>query len=172
MASGLRVTPPAANEKLDAVRGSALGLVPEVLEHYLPLSRDLWLGGPLSPALLEMARLRNARRVNCTFCKSVRYDVARDAGLTEDKISVIDDNYPASGLSRREKLLLTYVDHYLDDPAGMDAEVQAALGEEFTVEELAHLSLALLLFNTFSRCAVSLGGLPDEMPLTVMSVPE
>ena len=52
--------------------------------------------------LLEIVRLRNARTVNCQFCKSVRYDLARQDGLTEDKVDQIRDGYEESLLSGRK----------------------------------------------------------------------
>ena len=45
------------------------------------------------------------------------------------------------------------------------------LQAEFTPQELLHLSLVVAYFNGFSRCAVALGGMPDEMPRTEISVP-
>lgn len=170
MSSALRVTPP-AKQHGDPIRDSALGLVPETLAAYIPLSRAVWLNGPLSPALLEMVRLRNARKVNCVFCKSTRYDIARDAGLNEEKVALIQDGYEDSGLSQREKLLLAYTDQYLDNPAGMSDALRAELAAEFSAEELVHLSLGLLLFNTFSRFAVAMGGMPDSVPIMEMSLP-
>lgn len=155
----------------DPVRDSALALVPTTLDHYIPLSRRVWLEGPLGPELLEMARLRNARKVNCVFCRNARYDIAREAGLTEDKVEQIADGYQESDLTTREKLVLAFADQYLEDPSGMTASLQEALAAEFTPKELVHLSLALLLFNTFSRCAVALGGMPDELPVMEVSLP-
>ena len=73
------------------IRDSALGLVPETLDNYMELNGEIWGGGPLSAAEIEMARLRNARKVNCVFCKSVRYDIAVEAGLSEDKVGMIED---------------------------------------------------------------------------------
>jgi alkylhydroperoxidase family enzyme len=116
------------------IRDSALGLVPETLDYYMALNRTVWECGPLTPAEIEIARLRNARTVNCVFCKSVRYDIAKADGLTE--------------------------------------QLKAELLAEFTSEALVHLSLVVAHFSGFSRCAVSLGGMPDELPIIEMSVPQ
>ncbi len=157
----------------NVVRDSALGLVPESLEPYLVLNKAVWSSGPLSAAELEMIRLRNARKVGCVFCKAVRYDEALNAGLTESKVAQIDDDHAASELSQREKLLLRFVDHYLEDPGALDAELASTLAAEFSAQEITHMSIAVVLFNTFSRCAVALGGMPEEeLPLIKMSVPE
>jgi len=169
MSSAARVSSPSTSSG-NVVRDSPLGHAPEMLEHLLPLLRGVWLDGPLRPDLLEMARLRNADKVNCVFCRSVRYDIAREAGLDEQKIGQMrgDD----TGLGRRERLLLAYVDCYLEDPGSLSDELARQLAEEFSHGELAHLSLALLLFNTFSRCAVAFGGMPESVPITAMALPD
>ena len=155
------------------VRDSSLGLVPETLEPYLVLNRKIWYDGPLSPAEIELARLRNAQKVNCVFCKAARYDIATEAGLDESRIAMINDDHASSELSEREKLILAYCDSYLENPDGMSAELKASLAKTFSAEEIVHLSTALMLFNCFSRGAVAFGGMPEEeLPLMPMSVPK
>ena len=152
------------------IADSALGLVPETLSPYLTYNRMLWEEGPLSPAEIEVARLRNARRVNCVFCKSVRYDIAIDAGLTEERVAMIDDEYQGSELSEREKLIVALVDQYYDAPGAMGDKLRDALNTNFSPAELTHLTLAIAHFSGFSRCAVSLGGMPDELPVMAISL--
>ncbi len=154
------------------IRDSALGLVPETLDAYMDLNRRIWKAGPLRPAELEIARLRNARTVNCVFCKSVRYDLARMDGLDESRVEMIDDDYARSDLSEREKLILAYTDQYLVDPAAIDDALKSSLLELFSVAELIHLSLAVAHFNGFSRCAVALGGMPETLPIMEISLPD
>ncbi len=154
------------------IADSALGLVPETLASYLHYNRMIWEEGPLSPAEVEVARLRNARRVNCVFCKSVRYDIAIEAGLTEERVAMIGEGYRDSGLSAREKLIVALVDQYYDAPGSMSESLRAELDAEFSAEELAHLSLAIAHFSGFSRCAVALGGMPEELPVMAISLPD
>lgn len=154
------------------IRDSALGLVPETLGFYMGLNRAIWECGPLSPAEIEIARLRNARKVNCVFCKSVRYDIAKADGLTEDRVAMIQDNFRDSALSEREKLVLAFTDQFLNDPGGLSEELKSELTAVFSSRELVHLSLALAHFNGFSRCAVSLGGMPADLPIMEISLPQ
>ena len=154
------------------IRDSALGLVPETLDYYIALNRTVWECGPLAPAEIEIARLRNARTVNCVFCKSVRYDIAKADGLSEDKVAMIQDDFRESALSEREKLIVAFTDQFLNDPSGLTEQLKAELLAEFTSEALVHLSLVVAHFSGFSRCAVSLGGMPDELPTMEMSVPQ
>lgn len=160
--------PPTGN----MVRDSAMGLSLETLEPYMGLNKEIWNSGPLSAAEIEIARLRNARKVNCVFCKSVRYDIAKEAGLSEDRVGMIEDDFKDSELSDREKLVLVFTDQYLNDPTGLTEQVKAELLETFSSDELVHLSMVVSYFSGFSRCAVSLGGMPDELPVTEISVPE
>ena len=160
-----------ANPTGHVIRDSSLGLVPETLPALLDLQAAIWHRSSVGPALLELLRLRNARTVNCVFCKSVRYDIARADGLTEAKIAQIDDDFATSDLSRREKLALAFADVYLRHPERFDPELVAALRAEFTAEDLAHMAIALATFHALSRCAVSLGGMPESLPVMEMAVP-
>ncbi|MFK8020855.1 MAG: carboxymuconolactone decarboxylase family protein [Pseudomonadales bacterium] len=171
--NGARVSSQPTKTTGNVVRDSVLGLVPETVDPYLGLNYQVWHAGPLNPAELEMIRLRNARKVGCVFCKAVRYDVATNSGLFEEKISWIDDDFERSPLSDREKLILRFTDYYLQDPTEMMSEFKSEMAVEFSVEEISHMSIALMLFNTFSRCAVALGGMPEhELPLIPMEVPQ
>lgn len=152
------------------IRDSALGLVPETLEEILALNSAVWQRSLVSPTLLEMIRLRNARTVNCVYCKAVRYEVARADGLTEARAAMIDANYEGSSLSEREKLAIALADAYLGFPAHMTPELAARLATEFSAEQIASMFVALMTFNFTSRTAVSIGGMPQE-PLPLMLMP-
>jgi len=170
MTSGARVSSPGGNTG-NVIRDSALGIVPETLEHYLALNAAIWDAGPLGAAEIELARLRNARHTGCVLCQAVRYDVAVADGLSEDKVQLIRDDDVSGGLSERERLMLAFVDQYNVNPAGISEALQQALLAAFTKDELLHLSLLVAWFNGSSRCAVALGGMPVEMPRMEISVP-
>lgn len=166
-----RVTAPKTGTG-NVIRDSAMGLVPETVDIYATLNKSLWTAEHMRPAILEMVRLRNARTVNCVFCKSVRYDVAKADGLSEDKVSQIADGYEGSALSDVEKAALAFADAYLFDPKGVTPALKARLAAIFTDAELATIAVALAAFNASSRCAVSLGGMPESLPVMEISVPE
>lgn len=171
MASKPRVASPEGKSG-NLLRDSALGLVPETLDPYVTLNKHIWYQGPLGPAELELARLYNARHVNCVFCRSVRYDIAREDGLDETQVSQVDGDFAHSDLNQRQKRILKLVDAYLNEPAALTEEDKSEIKASFSTDELAHLALAVVMFNTFSRCAVSLGGMPDELPVMEVSVPD
>lgn len=171
MSSQPRVSAP-KKQTGNVIRDSALGLSPETLVPYVAFNHAIWHDGPLSAADVELARLRNARTVNCVFCKAVRYDIAIEAGLDEGKVAQIDDEFESSSLSEREKLIIRFTDYYLQNPTSLSDEFKQQMKAEFSAEEIVHLSLAIMLCNCFSRCAVSLGGMPeDDLPRMEISVP-
>ena len=95
MATKARASAPATRTG-NVIRDSALGQVPETVDEIITLNGEVWQNSLVSPTLLEMVRLRNARTVNCVFCKAVRYEVARSDGLTEERAAMIDAHYPAA----------------------------------------------------------------------------
>jgi alkylhydroperoxidase family enzyme len=153
----------------NVIRDSALGRVPETIGEIIDLNRHVWQDRLVSPALLEIIRLRNARTVNCVFCRAVRYDVARRDGLTEQKAEMIADGYESSALSGREKLAIALADAYLGFPAGVDRDLAARICAEFSRAQIASMMVALMAFNFTSRTAVCIGGMPEE-PLPIIEV--
>ena len=84
---------------------------------------------------------------------------------------MIGDNYETSSLSEREKLIIAFTDQYYRDPGDLADTLKADLLRVFAADELVHLSIVVAHFSGFSRCAVSLGGMPDDLPLIEMSLP-
>lgn len=97
---------------------------------------------------------------------------SRADGLTEDRVAMIEDNFRDSALGEREKLILAFTDQFLSEPGGLSEELKSELMAVFSSEELVHLSLALAHFSGFSRCAVSLGGMPADLPVMEISLPQ
>jgi alkylhydroperoxidase family enzyme len=168
LSTKLRASGPAETTG-NVIRDSPMGLVPETVSHIIALNGAVWRGSLISPALLEILRLRNARTVNCVFCKAVRYDVAREDGLTEERAQMVDDGYQESALTPREKAAITLADCYLGFPAGVTHEAAAEIAAHYSEAEIASMLTALVTFNFASRMAVSLGGMPEELP--VMELP-
>lgn len=166
-----RVSPPGTNTG-NVIKDSPLGLVPETVNEVMALNSDVWRKSLVPPSMLEIIRLRNARTVNCVFCRSVRYDVARKDGLTEDRAEMVTDGYQASALAEREKLAIALADSYLGFPAGVGRDLAVKLSAVFSEAEIASMLVALMTFNFTSRGAVSLGGMPEEgsLPITEISV--
>jgi alkylhydroperoxidase family enzyme len=163
---------PAARRGSDPVSGSALAHQPETLLAFLKLYGTLWSHGVVDQATKELARIRNARTVNCAICKSIRFAGAREQGLGEEQVEQIRDGFETSGLDARQKAVLRWTDTFLSGEPEPDALLRDEMLRFFTPAELVELSAGLALFMGFSKIAVALGGMPDELPLSVQPTPD
>jgi AhpD family alkylhydroperoxidase len=168
-----RVKPPASNREgsRDPIRGSALAHQPEALDAFTRLYAVLWSHGVLDHPTKELARLRNARVTGCGFCRNVRFSAAREQGLTEEMVEQIREGYAESDLSPRQKLVLRYTDAMLSTPPEVSEALRVEMVDAFSAAEIVELTAAIGLFLGFSKIAVSLGGVPDEMPVTILPTP-
>lgn len=169
--SAPRVRPPRGAGG-DAIAGSALAHQPETLTAFLKLYGTLWSHGVLDQATKELARIRNARIVDCTICQSIRFAGAREAGLSEALVDLIRDGYEESALSARQKAVLRWTDTFLSGAPEPDAAQRAEMLAFFTPAELVELTAGLALFMGFSKIAVALGGLPESLPVSVQPTPD
>ena len=153
------------------IRDSALGQASALVDQIIALNDSVWRANSVRPALLEMLRLRNARTVNCVFCRSVRYDVARADGLDEATVALIEDGFEHSALDDIGKAVLSFADVYLHHPERFEPALIANLRRHFSEEQICHLAIALATFNATSRCAVALGGMPESLPVMEIALP-
>jgi AhpD family alkylhydroperoxidase len=130
----------------------------------------LWSEGRLDQAAKEVGRLRNARLTGCGICKNLRFAGAREAGLTEDAVALIDDGYRDSTLPDRWKLVVRYADALVVDPHAIDDDLRAAMRAEFTPAEIVELTATVTTAIAFSKAAVAFGA-PPEMPLLEVPTP-
>jgi len=142
---------------------------PEIWAAFNRYYGTLWSEGVVDQATKEVGRLRNARITGCGICKNLRFEGAREAGLTEDAVGLIDDGFPESGLPDRWKLAIRMADALIAD-ARFDASLRAALLAEFTPAEIVELTATITTAIAFSKAAVSFGA-PKEMPLVVVPTP-
>ncbi len=123
----------------------------------------LWSDGVVDDATKEVGRLRNARVTGCGICKNLRFASAREQGLDEEHVTLIDDGYADSELTHRWKLAIRLADALIAD-ARVDADLRAALLDEFTDAQIVELTATIATAIAFSKASVAFGA-PDEMPL-------
>jgi AhpD family alkylhydroperoxidase len=145
---------------------------PTLLEAFRRLYGTLWSHGVLDAPTKEVARIRNARIIACSYCRNIRFAAARHAGLQEEDVEQVAADFEHSALRERHKLAIRWTDAFLGDPTTIDAGLRDSMLREFTPEELVELSAGLALFLGFAKIAVALGQQPDAMPVTVIPTPE
>ena len=166
-----RVAPPPGAAGGDPIRNSALAHQPELLARFLRLYGVLWSDSVLGQALLETARIRNARRVGCPICKAIRFAGARAEGLGEEQVALIADGYAESALPEPHKAVLRWTDAFLDNPSGEHSALRAEMLRLFAPPQIVELAVGNALFLGFSKVALALGGLPEEIPVFELPSP-
>ena len=99
--------------------------------------------GVLPHKLKEMCRIKISVAHQCGYCSTVRSNVARDEGLTEDTINELLGSYQTSGhFSAREKAALHYADLFKQGEHAIDKdEVYDELKKHFSEEEIIELGM-------------------------------
>src|SRR5271166_3912835 len=98
--------------------------------------------GVLPHKLKEMCRIKISVAHQCGYCSTVRSNVAKAEGLTEDMISDLLDYSGSTRLSAREKAALRYADAFKRGEHAIDSdEIFAELHRHFSDEEIIELGL-------------------------------
>jgi alkylhydroperoxidase family enzyme len=101
----------------------------------------------------------------------VRFAVARQEGLTEADVTMIDDAYATSSLSDRRKAAIALTDVVLGRTAGVDADLAAVLRRDLAPREIVELGVTAALCHGFSKIAIAIGAVPADMPVTIVPSP-
>ena len=98
--------------------------------------------GVLPHKLKEMCRIKISVAHQCGYCSTVRSNVAKAEGLTEDMINDLFDYAPSKRFSEREKAALHYADLFKRGEHAIDKDqVYTDLAKHFSDEEIIDLSL-------------------------------
>jgi len=98
--------------------------------------------GVLPHKLKEMCRIKISVAHQCGYCSTVRSNVAKVEGLTEDMINDLFDHSGSARFSAREKAALHYADLFKQGEHAIDKDqVYADLAKHFRDEEIIELGL-------------------------------
>jgi AhpD family alkylhydroperoxidase len=99
--------------------------------------------GVLPHKLKEMCRIRISVAHQCGYCSTVRSNVAKAEGLTEDMVDDLLGSYQTSKyLTAREKSALHYADLFKQGEHAIDKdEVYDELKKHFSEEEIIELGM-------------------------------
>ena len=99
--------------------------------------------GVLPHKLKEMCRIRISVAHQCGYCSTVRSNVAKAEGLTEDMIDHLIGSYETSGhFTARERAALHYADLFKQGEHAIDKdEVYEELKKHFSEEEIIELGM-------------------------------
>lgn len=116
----------------------------------------------LPPALVLLVYLRVSQVNGCAYCVDLHYREATAAGEDPRRLNAVAAWREAPFFSDRERAALAWAEAVtrLPDAAPSD-ESYARLRTHFEEKELADLTYAIALMNTYNRLAVSFGRGPE-----------
>ena len=119
--------------------------------------------GVLPHKLKEMCRIRISVAHQCGYCSTVRSNVAKVEGLTEDMINDLFDYSGSARFTAREKAALHYADLFKQGEHAIDKDqVYADLAKHFSDEEIIELGLFCAEVDGVGKCVKSLNVLSWE----------
>jgi AhpD family alkylhydroperoxidase len=111
----------------------------------------------LEPELLELVRIRASQLNGCAYCLAMHNRDARARGERQTRLDTVAAWREAPYYAPRERAALAWCEALTDLPrAGAPDEVYAAVEAEFSGQEIAALTFAVVAINGWNRLAVGL----------------
>jgi AhpD family alkylhydroperoxidase len=115
----------------------------------------------LEPGLLELVRMRASQINGCAFCLDMHSKDARAEGETEQRLYCLPAWRETPFYSDRERAALEWTEAVtLVSENHVPDEVFERARQQFSEEELAHLTLAIVAINGWNRFAISFRAVP------------
>ena len=128
---------------------------PGVIHAMLGLEKQVSKGG-LDSRLLDLARMRASQINGCAYCLDMHSKDARAAGETEQRLYGLDAWREAPYYSARDRAALEWTEALtLVTQGHVPDDVYERVRQEFSEDELAHLSLAIVAINGWNRLNVA-----------------
>jgi AhpD family alkylhydroperoxidase len=115
------------------------------------------------PKLHELIKVRASYINGCAYCIDMHTKDARDLGESEGRLYALAAWRESTFFSDRERAALALTDAVTLLPeAGLPDDVYQEALEQFGEEELAQLTMAIVVINAWNRIAVSTRIVPGE----------
>ena len=133
---------------------------PGILKAMFGLERQVRQSG-LEPRLLDLIRMRASQINRCAYCLDMHSKDARAAGETEQRLYGLEAWRETPYYSARERAALEWTEAVtLVADSGVPDDVYQRVREQFSEEELAHLTLAVVAINGWNRLNVAARTVP------------
>ena len=129
-------------------------LAPDAYRHLLHLEQAI--APEIDRKLHLLIKVRASQINGCAFCIAMHtHDALRD-GETPERLFMLDAWHESSLFSERERAALEWVEEItLISEGHAHKEAFDALKPHFSEEEIAHLTLAAAMINTWNRIAIA-----------------
>jgi len=143
--------------RLDLMR-----LNPGVIQSMLGLERQIRKAG-LDHQLLDLVRMRASQINGCAYCLDMHSKDARAKGETEQRLYGLDAWRETPYYSERERAALEWTEAVtLVAQTHVPDDVYERVREQFSEDELVHLTLAIVAINGWNRLNVAARTVPGS----------
>ena len=135
---------------------------PGILQAMLGLEKQVSKAG-LDHKLLDLVRMRASQINGCAYCLDMHSKDARAAGETEQRLYGLDAWRETPYYSAQERAALEWTEALtLVSDSHVPDDVYERTREQFSEDELAHLSLAIVAINGWNRLNVAARTVPGD----------
>ena len=135
---------------------------PGIVNAMLGLEKQVSKGG-LDSRLLDLVRMRASQINGCAYCLDMHSKDARAAGETEQRLYGLTAWRETPYYSARERAALDWTEALtLLTDGHVPDEVYERVRAQFSEDELAHLSLAIVAINGWNRLNVAARTVPGD----------
>jgi len=144
---------------------------PGIVHAMLGLERQVQKAG-LDSKLLDLVRMRASQINGCAYCLDMHSKDARAAGETEQRLYGLDAWRETPYYSPRERAALEWTEALtLVAQAHAPDELYERAREQFSEDELVHLTLAIVAINGWNRLNIAAQTVPgDYVPGSVVAL--
>ncbi|HEX8727479.1 MAG TPA: carboxymuconolactone decarboxylase family protein [Ktedonobacterales bacterium] len=115
----------------------------------------------LEPSLLELVKTRASQINGCAYCLDMHTKDARAGGETEQRLYALSAWRETPFYTDRERAALAWTEAVtLISETHVPDEMYEQAREQFSEQELAYLTLAIIAINGWNRLAVSFRTVP------------
>ena len=137
-------------------------VTPGVIQAMLGLERQIRQAG-LDPRLLDLVRMRASQINGCAYCLDMHSKETRANGETEQRLYGLDAWRETPYYSARERAALEWTEALtLVSETRVPDDVYERVREQFSEDELAHLSLAIVSINGWNRLNIAARTVPGD----------
>jgi AhpD family alkylhydroperoxidase len=135
---------------------------PGVIQAMLGLERQVRQAG-FDHRLLDLVRMRASQINGCAYCLDMHSKDARASGETEQRLYGLDAWRETPYYSARERAALEWTEALtLVSETRVPDEVYERMREQFSEDELVHLTLAIVAINGWNRLNIAARTVPGE----------
>jgi AhpD family alkylhydroperoxidase len=135
---------------------------PGIIHAMLGLERQVQKAG-LDSKLLDLVRMRASQINGCAYCLDMHSKDARANGETEQRLYGLDAWRETPYYSARERAALEWTEALtLVTEGHVPDEVYERVREQFSEDQLTHLSLAIVAINGWNRLNVAARTVPGN----------